>query len=71
MLNKPFFLRASAVRSWKGLAFRRPIVKTTALIFYLVLGHADGEDAGEAARANNLGLSFLSYTCIPAEAQNV
>lgn len=25
------------------------------------------EAAGEAARANNLGLSYLSYTCVPAE----
>ena len=23
-------------------------------------------NAGEAARANNMGLSFLSYTCAPA-----
>lgn len=28
------------------------------------------EAAGEAARANNQGLSFLSYTCVPAS-QNV
>jgi len=28
---------------------------------------ADCEDAGEAARANNLGLSYLSYTCVPGE----
>lgn len=27
---------------------------------------ADCEAAGEAARANNLGLSYLSYTCVPA-----
>lgn len=69
-------------------------MNTTAAIFFLVLGQADGfanaghstseagglavipahyetlascETAGEAARANNLGLSFLSYTCVPAE----
>ena len=29
---------------------------------------ASCEDAGEAARANNLGLSYLSYTCVPAPA---
>jgi hypothetical protein len=70
-------------------------MNTTAAIFFLVLGQADGsagvgtsggglavipshysgntteealascEDAGEAARANNLGLSYLSYTCVP------
>lgn len=63
-------------------------MNTTAAIFFLVLGQADGapvytgagglitipshyasqiecEAAGEAARANNQGLSFLSYTCVP------
>jgi hypothetical protein len=64
-------------------------MNTTAAIFFLVLGQADGmpasypdaggltvipshyisqidcETAGEAARANNQGLSFLSYTCVP------
>lgn len=73
---------------------RQTQMNTTAAIFFLVLGQADGastsaypagsgglatipipystlascEDAGEAARANNLGLSFLSYTCVPGEA---
>lgn len=69
-------------------------MNTTAAIFFLILGQADGgvgnysaatsggglavipshytsqidcEAAGEAARANNMGLSFLSYTCVPGE----
>lgn len=68
-------------------------MNTTAAIFFLILGQADGnigpaysgfagglavipshyenlaacETAGEAARMNNVGLSFLSYTCVPGE----
>lgn len=67
-------------------------MNTTAAIFFLILGQANGGDgttnrssggltvvpshyetlaacetAGEDARRYNVGLSFLSYTCVPGE----